>query len=133
MLASPEETAHDIWERVLAWSGAPPAAAGAEQRLPLESVPPPTTVWLEDKYDGIRCQLHKVGRQVALYSRDLKDITTDLSRYCRRRPRAAGKLHPGRRNRRHARRAKFCRLPICKSDWAGAKAICSSASRYPCG
>jgi DNA ligase-1 len=34
-----------------------------------------TQVWLEDKYDGVRCQLHKVGRRVALYSRDLKDIT----------------------------------------------------------
>jgi DNA ligase-1 len=34
-----------------------------------------TAVWIEDKYDGIRCQLHKIGRRVALYSRDLKDIT----------------------------------------------------------
>src|SRR5439155_11957210 len=33
------------------------------------------TVWVEDKYDGIRCQLHKVGTRVALYSRDLKEIT----------------------------------------------------------
>ena len=32
-------------------------------------------VWIEDKYDGIRCQLHKVGKRVALYSRDLKEIT----------------------------------------------------------
>jgi DNA ligase-1 len=37
---------------------------------------PASLVWLEDKYDGIRCQLHKVGSRVALYSRDLKDITT---------------------------------------------------------
>jgi DNA ligase-1 len=54
MLASPEETAGGIWERLTT------------------STP---TVWLEDKYDGIRCQLHKVGARVALYSRDLKDIT----------------------------------------------------------
>ena len=33
-------------------------------------------MWLEDKYDGIRCQLHKVGGRVALYSRDLKDVTS---------------------------------------------------------
>jgi DNA ligase 1 len=52
MLASPEETAVGIWER-LGGHG----------------------VWLEDKYDGIRCQLHKVGSRVALYSRDLKEIT----------------------------------------------------------
>ena len=52
MLASPEETAADIWKRVQS-----------------------PTVWLEDKYDGIRCQLHKVGPRVDLYSRDLKEVT----------------------------------------------------------
>jgi DNA ligase 1 len=31
-------------------------------------------VWVEDKYDGIRCQLHRRGAQVALYSRDLKNV-----------------------------------------------------------
>ena len=33
-------------------------------------------LWIEDKYDGIRCQLHKAGQRVALYSRDLKEITS---------------------------------------------------------
>ena len=33
-------------------------------------------VWVEDKYDGIRAQLHKQGREVRLYSRDLHDIST---------------------------------------------------------
>jgi ATP-dependent DNA ligase len=32
-------------------------------------------VWVEDKYDGIRAQLHKRGREVRLYSRDLHDIS----------------------------------------------------------
>jgi DNA ligase 1 len=32
-------------------------------------------VWVEDKYDGIRCQLHRRGVHVALYSRDLKNVT----------------------------------------------------------
>jgi ATP-dependent DNA ligase len=32
-------------------------------------------VWVEDKYDGIRAQLHKAGSEVRLYSRDLHDIT----------------------------------------------------------
>jgi DNA ligase-1 len=32
-------------------------------------------VWVEDKYDGIRCQLHHRGDRVALYSRDLNDVT----------------------------------------------------------
>ncbi|MCI0584870.1 MAG: ATP-dependent DNA ligase [Chloroflexi bacterium] len=33
-------------------------------------------VWVEDKYDGIRCQLHKRGTDVRLYSRDLHDVTS---------------------------------------------------------
>ena len=33
------------------------------------------TVWVEDKYDGIRCQLHRRGDEVRLYSRDLNDIS----------------------------------------------------------
>jgi DNA ligase-1 len=33
-------------------------------------------VWVEDKYDGIRAQLHKLGTDVRLYSRDLHDIST---------------------------------------------------------
>jgi DNA ligase-1 len=33
------------------------------------------TVWVEDKYDGIRCQLHRLGRDVRLYSRDLHDVS----------------------------------------------------------
>ena len=31
--------------------------------------------WVEDKYDGIRAQLHRVDGVVRLFSRDLKDIT----------------------------------------------------------
>ena len=34
------------------------------------------TVWVEDKYDGIRCQLHREGTSVRLYSRDLHDISS---------------------------------------------------------
>ena len=33
------------------------------------------TVWVEDKYDGIRCQLHREAADVRLYSRDLHDIS----------------------------------------------------------
>ena len=32
-------------------------------------------VWVEDKYDGIRAQLHKQGSDVKLFSRDLHDIS----------------------------------------------------------
>jgi len=51
MLASPEEDATAIMRRV-----------GGE-------------AWVEDKYDGIRGQLHKEGERVVLYSRDLNEVT----------------------------------------------------------
>jgi DNA ligase-1 len=44
-------------------------------------------VWVEDKYDGIRCQLHRRGESVALYSRDLKNITAQFPEV------SAGALH----------------------------------------
>ena len=50
MLASPAEDAAEIVRRL----GVP--------------------VWVEDKYDGIRAQLHRHGRDVRLYSRDLHEI-----------------------------------------------------------
>ncbi len=69
MLASPEQTAAEVWKRVQESARAPVTSlmdAGAHET---------TEVWIEDKYDGVRCQLHKVAQRVALYSRDLKDIT----------------------------------------------------------
>jgi DNA ligase-1 len=54
MLASPAEDAAEILTRL-----------GPE-------------VWVEDKYDGIRCQLHRVGSEVRLYSRDLHDISNQF-------------------------------------------------------
>src|SRR6186997_864372 len=51
MLASPAEDADEIIRRL-----------GSE-------------VWVEDKYDGIRAQLHKQGTDVRLYSRDLHDVS----------------------------------------------------------
>lgn len=55
MLASPEPTA----DAILARLGSP--------------------VWLEEKYDGIRCQLHKQGNHVELFSRDLHRITEQFA------------------------------------------------------
>jgi DNA ligase-1 len=75
MLASPEPTAAEVWNRMhtavpagdtLENQEAASKAAAGGARFP---------VWVEDKYDGVRCQLHKVGLKVALYSRDLKEIT----------------------------------------------------------
>ncbi len=52
MLASPVETAGEAFERM---------GAG--------------TVWTEEKYDGVRCQLHRQAGRVQLFSRDLKETT----------------------------------------------------------
>ena len=76
MLASPEETATDIWKRVQE-SARASAAQESGAKLSVEtSESAAIPAWVENKYDGVRCQLHKVGKRVALYSRDLKDIST---------------------------------------------------------
>ncbi|WP_395743049.1 ATP-dependent DNA ligase [Prosthecobacter sp.] len=51
MLASPEETSQDIWERLNT-----------------------SEVWLEDKYDGIRAQMHRTAERVEIFTRDLKPV-----------------------------------------------------------
>jgi len=53
MLASPVETPEEAFQRM-----------GAD------------TVWTEEKYDGVRCQLHREGSRVELFSRDLKETTS---------------------------------------------------------
>jgi DNA ligase-1 len=52
MLASPVATATEAFERM-----------GADK------------VWTEEKYDGVRCQLHHADGRVELFSRDLKETT----------------------------------------------------------
>src|SRR5436190_4021951 len=56
MLASPEPTAEAIWARF----------AGAEEQK---------TVYVEDKFDGIRAQLHRGGQGAEIFSRDLRRMT----------------------------------------------------------
>jgi DNA ligase-1 len=53
MLASPEPTAEEIWAR---FEGAP-------------------VVYVEDKFDGIRAQLHRGANGVEIFSRDLRRMT----------------------------------------------------------
>jgi len=53
MLASPVETPGEAFDRM---------GAG--------------TVWTEEKYDGVRCQLHREGARIELFSRDLKETTS---------------------------------------------------------
>lgn len=57
MLASPEPTAEAIWERFVS-------------QTPNDSV-----VYVEDKFDGIRAQLHRGAARAELFSRDLRRIT----------------------------------------------------------
>jgi DNA ligase 1 len=56
MLASPEPTAEAIWTRF---------ADGDEQKI----------VYVEDKFDGIRAQLHRGADRVEIFSRDLRRMT----------------------------------------------------------
>lgn len=49
------------------------AAPAADEDEVLARLGPP--VWVEDKYDGIRAQLHKQGSEVRIYSRDLHDVS----------------------------------------------------------
>ncbi|MGB8166987.1 MAG: ATP-dependent DNA ligase [Chthoniobacteraceae bacterium] len=63
MLASPEPSAEAVWQRL--------TEEGAR------------TAWIEDKYDGIRAQIHLGAGRVEIFSRDLRRITdqfADLAR-----------------------------------------------------
>jgi DNA ligase-1 len=65
MLASPEPTAEAIWERFTVAGIADPGPASTT----------PATVFVEDKFDGIRAQLHRNAERVEIFSRDLRRIT----------------------------------------------------------
>ncbi|MFN8520234.1 MAG: ATP-dependent DNA ligase [Chloroflexota bacterium] len=52
------------------------ASPVADEAEALSRMSPP--VWVEDKYDGIRAQLHKQGDRVRLYSRELRDISAQF-------------------------------------------------------
>ena len=66
MLATPEPTAEAVWERFT-------AATGVDRSQP--GSPNPATVYVEDKFDGIRAQLHRSRDRVEIFSRDLRRIT----------------------------------------------------------
>ncbi len=66
MLASPEPTAEAIWERFLEMHETV-SAGDAGNREPV--------LYVEDKFDGIRAQLHRTRDRVEIFSRDLRRIT----------------------------------------------------------
>jgi DNA ligase-1 len=57
MLASPEPTAEAIWARFT------------------ENATDAQTIFVEDKFDGIRAQLHRGAQRVEIFSRDLRRMT----------------------------------------------------------
>ncbi|MDQ6691392.1 MAG: ATP-dependent DNA ligase, partial [Candidatus Dormibacteraeota bacterium] len=52
-------------------AGAVADAAEAVQRMGAGA-------WTEEKYDGVRCQLHRVASRTSLYSRDLRETTASF-------------------------------------------------------
>ncbi len=63
MLATPEPTAEAVWERFVG------------ERSSNRDEGTAATVHVEDKFDGIRAQLHRSGQRVEIFSRDLRRIT----------------------------------------------------------
>ena len=49
-----------------------------DDRPLFEKLPFTPPFWLEPKYDGIRAQLHKLGDEVALFSRDLRPLDKEF-------------------------------------------------------
>jgi DNA ligase-1 len=74
MLASPEPTAEAIWERFVV-AAAVPSGRLPPETMPVRLGPAATTVFVEDKFDGIRAQLHRDAGRVEIFSRDLRRIT----------------------------------------------------------
>jgi ATP-dependent DNA ligase I len=65
MLATPESSADAVWSRFIQAK-----TSGSHTLQPLE-----TAVYVEDKFDGIRAQLHRSKDRVEIFSRDLRRIT----------------------------------------------------------
>jgi len=66
MLATPEPTAEAVWERFTVAADVDRGRSGSQI---------PSTVYVEDKFDGIRAQLHHSRDGVEIFSRDLRRIT----------------------------------------------------------
>ncbi len=87
MLASPELTAEDIWQRHEELHAANKTAAETNETplvdpdlAPKAAATTAKVVWLEDKFDGVRTQLHcaadaEGSPRVEIYSRDLRRVT----------------------------------------------------------
>ena len=68
MLATSQPTAEAVWERFVGTTDADCGSVSAA----------PATAYLEDKFDGIRAQLHRTEKRVEIFSRDLRRITSQF-------------------------------------------------------
>jgi DNA ligase-1 len=68
MLATPQPTAEAVWKRFVGATDTDRTAALSMR----------ATVYLEDKFDGIRAQLHRTAQRVEIFSRDLRHITSQF-------------------------------------------------------
>ena len=78
MLASPEPTAEDIWARHEELHAAAETGAPLDQPLAGDGkvANARLIVWVEDKFDGVRAQMHRDAEgRVEIYSRDLRRVT----------------------------------------------------------
>ena len=64
MLATPEPSADAVWNRFIEVAACDRSGSSI-----------PGTVYVEDKFDGIRAQLHRSGDRVEIFSRDLRRIS----------------------------------------------------------
>ena len=76
MLASPEPTAEAIWARFSSGRNEAASDSSAAEAAPATTA---TTVFVEDKFDGIRAQLHRGATRVEIFSRDLRRMTDQFS------------------------------------------------------
>jgi len=78
MLATSEPSAEDVGKRFVAERtseiGAAAVSGGRSTGLPM-GTPAATTVFVEDKFDGIRAQLHHDSQRAEIFSRDLRRIS----------------------------------------------------------
>lgn len=75
MLATPESTAQAVWDRFVAASLCDERGRPAITRSASDAQRSAATIFVEDKFDGIRAQLHRAASRVEIFSRDLKRIT----------------------------------------------------------
>ncbi len=79
MLASPEPDAAAVWRRFTERE----KASDTPDETADSPAPPTQHLWVEDKFDGIRAQLHHAAGRVEIFSRDLKNVTDQFRELAR--------------------------------------------------